>query len=192
MSTSIINNINSRNNSNITQIKSSMRKLQLTLNQLTTARQQLIQAIINDADQAITYWKDQVELLRIIINDVMKEFVKAVNAQEYTLAGLTIITKKQSFLIDDANKAINDRNLRWPDTWPVKDMLYPDAPIPLPKTMDKITYPNVNNIPDYGKGPNQTTNTPYTQNELVNTGWLKTRDLSSRDKSRSRESQSST
>lgn len=178
MSNVLLSTLTNRNSDNIIQIKSSMKKLQLVLNQLAVARDELINAVINDADQAIKFWQDQVELLRIIINDIMKEFIKAVQAQEYTISGLNIITKKQTFLIEDANKAINDRNLRWPDTWPVKDMLYPDAPIPLPKTMDKVTYPNVNDIPDYGKGPNQTTSTPYTQNELVDTGWLKTRDLS--------------
>lgn len=93
-----ISNITDRSTANITQIKSGMRNLQSVLNSLAVARDELVHAIINDADEAIKHWQDQVDLARKQINNILNTLVSAVSAQEHTIAGLNIIAKQQKAL----------------------------------------------------------------------------------------------
>lgn len=93
-----ITNISQRSTTNIAQLKSGMKNLQVILNDLAVARDELVHAIINDADEAIQYWQTEVEKLRKAINAVLQTLVVAVSAQEHTIAGLAIISRQQEEL----------------------------------------------------------------------------------------------
>lgn len=97
-----ITNISQRSTSNIAQLKSGMKNLQVILNDLAVARDELVHAIINDADEAIQHWQSEVEKLRKAINAVLQTLVVAVSSQEHTIAGLAIISRQQQALKERA------------------------------------------------------------------------------------------
>lgn len=172
----VLTNVTSRSSVNITEIKQGLVKLDNILSQLKTSRNNLIDALVNDAAEAINFWQTKIKELKGSLIVLLTSFNVAISAQEKTIASLSLLTGAYKNIDAELTNAVTTKKYReWPSKWGSKrDRL-------------NLTGSNVNIDtgygvlptlpPDYGFGEGQTTGGEYTSNNLFNDGWLISSDM---------------
>ena len=115
---SLINTVKQRSTSNIVEIKRRLIAIETTLSSLTTARNNLIDAIVRDAGEAINFWQLEIKKLKQQIQDLIAAFIVAISAQEKTIAALSYINKKYVSEEAKLKSAVTSKSFRkWPSMW---------------------------------------------------------------------------
>lgn len=115
---STVNDIKLRSDDNQQIIKSKLKSLENILNNFDNAKEQLVDAIILDAAEAINYWQNQVKKIKLEIQSIFKAYISVVQAQEKTKAALNILKNKYEKQKDNMlNAAESKTSDRWPKLW---------------------------------------------------------------------------
>ena len=166
-----ISMVSNRSSTNINEIKQRLRQLDKTLSNLTTARNNLIDAIVRDAGEAINFWQLEIVKLKQTLINVIKNFVTAIDAQERTIASLDILTSRYNKDITLIKDAITKKQFRkWPSMWGGKSLRQSFTGDTVNVDTSWGTLPKLPK--DYGTGTGQTTGSPYTKTELIKDKWL--------------------
>lgn len=117
-SAQLITDVSQRSTNNITEIKTGLITIESTITKLSEARNNLIDAIIQDAAEAINYWQNQIKTTKELLASFMKSFMDAVKAQEMTVAALDILAKKTTTSENEMKDGLTNKTFRqWPTRW---------------------------------------------------------------------------